>query len=669
MAKITKVSVSPGVFWVEVPEAGAYVLCGCPADSVKHLMKRGLVVPTERDGVHFETGPNVILLSDVTMQNGAFANLAEFPVLQMLYRQGMILPNHPNNTGARPMLVGSHEQVRAQMDYIYRGNYGLVSEEEMRAAGLSDAEASAMMRLKLKFAYGKIRSSEELLDLRIIGDNAVDILGGVTVRRLSLNMFEFAYAGERVQVDLNLAPTEAYEAAYPLGYHQIGREYFAVVHSGQGDGWDVNRPTMSSMLMFQGRVYLIDAGPNILHSLNALGVSVSGIEGIFHTHAHDDHFCGLTSLMRSDHKLKYYAAPAVRASVEKKLSALLSWDQSEFEKFFEVCDLIVGEWNDIAGLGVRPVWSPHPVETTIFTFRANGPERPYLYGHFADIVSLDTLEQMRTDDATKPGVSLELCQTVKQEYLKRTDLKKLDIGGGLIHGAAEDFRGDESEKIVLAHVARDLTDEEKEIGSGAAFGMTDTLVASHQDYIRRRAESYLSSYFPEVPLYEIDVLLNNPIETWNPETIVLRAGSETPSVYLVLTGNMEMLHSESGVRSMISVGGLVGEDYAIAAAPVRETYRAVSYVQTLVIPSRIYHEFVTRCGIFPGLEGMRDCRKFLMHNWLFGDSISYSVTNRLVRAVESRQADAGSTLAPSQVAGLSLIRSGVAMFCSWKTRT
>ena len=105
-----KLRVTNGVFWVEIPEADLRVLCGCPADAVKHLIVSGLVAPTERAGVRCETGPNAILLSDLPVQGGTFANLAEFPVLQMLYRQGMMLPGHPNNDGRRPMLIGIGDQ-------------------------------------------------------------------------------------------------------------------------------------------------------------------------------------------------------------------------------------------------------------------------------------------------------------------------------------------------------------------------------------------------------------------------------------------------------------------------------------------------------------------------------------------------------------------------------
>ncbi len=91
MARLRKVHVATGVSWVERPTWGSMSSAAVPADAVKHLMRRGLIVETERDGVTFETGPNAILLSDVMLQNGAFCNLAEFPVLQMLYRQGSIL--------------------------------------------------------------------------------------------------------------------------------------------------------------------------------------------------------------------------------------------------------------------------------------------------------------------------------------------------------------------------------------------------------------------------------------------------------------------------------------------------------------------------------------------------------------------------------------------------
>ena len=242
MAAIRKISVSTGIFWVEIPEADIRLLCGCPVDSVKHLLRMGLILSTEVNGTECQTGPNAILLSDLAVQNGRPCNRSEFPVLQMLYKQGMIVPGHPGNTGLRPLLMGSSAQVQAQMEYLFRGNYGLASHEELIEAGVAPAQAHELMRMKLAFAFGRIMPTEELIESLVVTRSPVDVRNGVTIRRLRTNVFEIAYLDERVEVDLNLAAGAAYECPYTLDKHVLTRDYFSVVHTGDGDGWDMNRP-------------------------------------------------------------------------------------------------------------------------------------------------------------------------------------------------------------------------------------------------------------------------------------------------------------------------------------------------------------------------------------------------------------------------------------------
>jgi len=632
MAKLRKIHVSKGLTWVEVPDVGLHVLCGCPADAVKHLMRRGLIVETEVNGVRFETGPNAILLSDVMLQNGTFCNLAEFPVLQMLYRQGMIIPGHPNNKGDKPMLVGLHEQVEAQLHYIYRGNYGLVNREEIIAAGATPELADELMAMKLKFAFGRIRHPKELIDAVDLGAEPVELKSGVWLRRLGLNFFEFRYEDEIVTVDLNLGPGETYDPPYPLGSHKVEREYFSVIHSGEGDGWDSNRPSMGSVVMFQGRIYLIDAGPNVQHSLTALGIGINEIEGIFHTHCHDDHFAGLTSLLRADRRLKYFATPLVRASVMKKLSALLGMEEETFAECFEVHDLVDDEWNDINGLEVKPLLSPHPVETSIFIFRSLWEGGYRSYAHFADIVSLDLLFKMVGEDG-QPGISRDFYEKVAADYATPADLKKLDIGGGMIHGVAEDFRDDTSNKILLAHTARPFTVAEKEIGSGAPFGTVDVIIWGNQDYVWRSAFESLRTYFPTTPHYELRVLLNCPIMTCNPETILVREGSEVPHIYLVITGTVEMIEAGTQVSGLLSAGAMVGEVAGIEGGYARKTYRASSFVQALKVSSSLYREFVRRNGLLGEVMALEERRNFLRSTWICAEALTEMTLNKLAKGM------------------------------------
>ncbi len=643
MSDLRCIQVTTGVYWVEAPEADLYVLCGCPADSVKHLMKQGLIHSVESPNVTYESGPNAILLSDVLIQNGQFSNLAEFPVLQMFYRQGMLLPNHPRNTGTKPILIGAENQVKAQMEYIYRGNYGLVNEEELKAAGVEDSLAQEMMGMKLRFAFGEIRATEDLLDKRIVGNQPVEIKNGVTLRRQQLNLFEFQYKNSSVEVNLNLEPHQSYGSPYSSGYHNIPREYFAVLHSGEGDGWDINRPTMSSIIMFQGRIYLVDAGPNLSHLLQALGIGVNEIEGLFHTHAHDDHFSGLPALLNSDHRIKYYATSLVRASVVKKLSALVDIAEEDFDYYFQVHDLEFDVWNDIDGLEVKPLFSPHPVETNIYLFRSLGAEGLRSYAHFADIISLDVLEGMVKKEDEDVGVSREFVERVKKDYFTPVDIKNLDIGGGLIHGQAQDFRQDPSRRILLSHTARPLTEEEKEIGSGAPFGTVEVLVPAHQIQLQRRAGAYLHSYFPSTQRYQIATLLNNPVVTFNPETILQMAGEPVKNVYLLLTGSVEVIQAGSGILNLLSAGALVGCTSVVGEKTAPKTYRALNFVNALQLPADFFQEFVHQNDLEADLQNLQAIRTFLQTTWLLGESLSFPIQNILAQHMRARNLPAGYT--------------------------
>lgn len=633
MAYIEKIHVSTGIYWVAIPEASLYLLCGCPADSVKHLMKRGLIVSGEKDGWSYETGPNAILLSDVLLQNGTFANMAEFPVLQMLYRQGTLIPNHPNNTGEKPLLIGAADQINAQMAYIHRGNYGLVSEEELRDTGLSSEEAHAMMRMKLSFAFGQIKHPRDLLDSRTIEDGCVEIKNDVFIERVSFNVFTIHYKGEAISVDLNLSLSDAYQAPYPLNDHLVNRDHFSIIHSGDGDGWDINRPTMSSVIFHQGKIYLVDAGPNVRMTLRALGIGINEVDGIFHTHAHDDHFAGLPAFMRSDRKIKYYAAPYVRSSVAKKLSALLSIDENRFEDFFIIEDLAVDRWTMIDGLEVRPLLSPHPVETAILQFRALGDDGYKTYGHYADIVSLDILQKMITDDPNKPGISQHFFDKVRADYLAPLDLKKIDIGGGMIHGQAHDFQNDPSQKIILSHTAHPLTPTQREIGSGAPFGTSDVLIPSYHDHTLHYAQAYLEQYLPEVPDHAIKALMNSEILTFNPETIMIKEGDHLNDLYLILTGSVESLNSTEELYGYLSAGSLVGEFNALNGSTATNTYRALTFTKTLKISIALYRQIIERYDLMADLITMMDRRIFLQKSRLFSNMLSYGIQNKIAAAL------------------------------------
>ena len=649
--------ITRGVFWIQVPEAGLYILCGCPGEVVKHMMRTGYISTVTDRGATYETGPNAILLSDLVMQNGGFANLAEFPVLQMLYRQGMKLPGHPNNTGAKPILIGSEQQVRAQMEYVYRGNYGLTSLEEILAAGVDPQSAEQMLRIKLKFAHGRIESTDSLVDTVVVGTQPVELRNGVRVCRLGLNHFQFSYRGNTTVVNLNLKPAEVYEAPYAPSFHEVPREELAVVHSGEGDGWDTHRQSMSSVLVSQGRIYLIDAHPNVLHTLEALGVDISEVEGIFHTHAHDDHFAGLPTLIQSGHRIKYFATPLVRASVQKKFAALLSVDEALFSRVFEIHDLAFGEWNDCGGLEVKPLYSPHPVETSLYLFRAMGEEGYRSYAHWADLSSFRVLDSMTGPDPQR-DVAEAFVDRVKHDYLICADLKKLDIGGGLIHGMVEDFRDDDSAKLLLAHVARPLDDAEMEIGSQSTFGAVDVLIPARQDYLRQRAYRLLCKLFPGISGERLSVLINSPVDRFNAGSILQKSGRPIEYVYMILSGSVSFIDAASGVHNRLANGSLLGKNAIFTFALAGGTGRAVSHVRVLRWSLPVIREFVKINGMTEHIKAMLDGIGFLRETWLFGEQNSFAAQHSIAKAMRPLSLSPGEELDLGNECGFRVIRRG-----------
>ncbi|OQY34707.1 MAG: hypothetical protein B6241_03975 [Spirochaetaceae bacterium 4572_59] len=620
------VKVTTGLFWLEIPEKNFYLMCGCPMDSIKHLTNKALIRPLQNRTAYTESGPNAILLSDRPVQNGYFCNMAEFPILHMMYKQGMSLPGHPGNTGDKPRIIGTENQLRAQKDYIFRGNYGLASKDEFRQAGCSDERTEELWRLKMKFSYNKILDPEELIETTVIHTEVVELKPGIFLERKGMNLYSLSCDGESLDINLNIDKEERYEAPYKLDYHNISREYFSIVHMGEGNGWDNKRPCMGSIIIFKGKIYMIDAGPNIEYSLNALGLSVNDVEGIFHTHIHDDHFSGLTYLLMADHKIKYFAAPMVMETTRKKLSALMREDESILDDLFDLWPLKSDEWNMHDGLEIKPVFSPHPVETTILYFRVKTVDGYKSYAHLADIVCKKILESFISEDP-KTGITKDLFDKVWTGYHEKADIKKIDVGGGFVHGNSDDFIDDPSETLLLSHKDQALSTREKEIGESRAFGAQDILIPARKDYRSIHARMVLKDYFPEVDDSDLDVLLVNTYKKYKVGDCLAKKGELLQSITLILFGVVDYIsgNKKEGSRKEhfeMTSGTLIGINSSICGKKTIGSYHASSCIETLSIPVDIMLFFLKKHNL---LETLRDNNKIvqdLRRSYLFGSRIS-----------------------------------------------
>jgi hemerythrin len=484
------------------------------------------------------------------------------------------------------------------------------------------------------------------VEIRAVDADAVEIAPGCVVHRKGFNRYEFICSGRSVEVDLTLGPGEEFEPTYSLPVRNARREAFSVIHVGEGDGWDVTRPCMGSIVCGGGMFYLVDAGPHITRSLDALGMSAAEVEGIFHSHSHDDHFAGLTSLVRTDRRLKYYAVPWVRASVQKKLAALMRIDEDRFSRFFDVHDLVPGEWNRVGALEVKPVYSPHPVETTVFFFRAGEGADSRTYAHLADIASVDVLSKLAASEGHPPALTEASRIAFLRELNRPVDVKKIDVGGGLIHGNAADFLADRSGRILLSHGVPEFPGDHTARVTTVGFGESDVLISGGaQEYFARTALSCLASLFPRCPRAEIETLALCPTVEIAAGGLVYPPGKRNHDLRLIVGGMAEEIDPATGKTRRLGVGALAGDYSLHDAQMVGPPCRARGAVTALSIPARAYKEFLSRNG---GVGACREPAAF--HDVLslcpaFSSIETASVLHRISASIEERRVLQGSVAA------------------------
>lgn len=317
----------------------------------------------------------------------------------------------------------------------------------------------------------------------------------------------------------------------------------------------------------------------------------------------------------------------------------MSIKENNFSNFFEICDMPFDEWTNVDGLHVMPVYSPHPVETNCFIFKAEWANDDKTYIHLADTTSFEVLDRMAgqgKNPAAKPAISVAKCEKIKQLYLQKAHLKKIDVGGGMIHGNASDFKEDTSHKIVLAHTNKPLTMQQREIGSSAAFGMVDVLIPANHfyNYTLEAAFNYLCFYFPNAPLYDIHYLLNHPIQNFNVGSILFKKDNVSDCVYLLLTGAVEYTDSAQGRQHTFYAGSLIGFYAGYLGKNALETYWAASNLQVLRLPADAYNEFVLRNNLYAELKKLEDYILFLQETWLFGEVVSFPILTKIARLMQ-----------------------------------
>jgi ribonuclease Z len=152
---------------------------------------------------------------------------------------------------------------------------------------------------------------------------------------------------------------------------------------GSGNAFGAEGRAFSSFLL-NGR-YLFDCGPTVLQQLRKAGVSHTGIDAVFISHFHADHFFGLPFLfLASRYEGRTRDITIVGPpGIEERTAGLMSLgyphllDEAPFDvRFVEVSD---GYCENISGLNLAAARVDHVEQLVCFAYRAEPQGRSVVY--------------------------------------------------------------------------------------------------------------------------------------------------------------------------------------------------------------------------------------------------------------------------------------------------
>ena len=88
---------------------------------------------------------------------------------------------------------------------------------------------------------------------------------------------------------------------------------------------------------------------------------------------------------------------------------------------------------------------------------------------------------------------------------------------------------------------------------------------------------------------------------------------------------------------MISAGGLISEYSDRQGKPSASTYHTVSYVSALKLTQASYLGFIRQNGLEDEINRLLGYREALEQTWLFGETISPPVQNKIAKSMKMRE--------------------------------
>ena len=396
---------------------------------------------------------------------------------------------------------------------------------------------------------------------------------------------------------------------------------------------------------------------NVSYLLDKISVSPTEIDAVIFTHNHDDHIGELSMLLQMDKKVTVICPKIIWKSILLKASKMFDMSIDELAEYFDYRPIRYGKENeyDYSGLRIEAHPSIHPVPCAIYRIRGIVDQEWKTYSHLSDILHFERCQQLIQEGY----LDQKRFDAYREFLLAPVTVKKVDVGGGVVHGSWKDFTKDTSEHIVLAHIQQERLEDEATVMvgqvavAGSTRNMSERVAHTYQDKYRERALKYLGDYlFALMEGSQIDgdqirdylrILADNEIRLIQPNTPFLKMGEQSTFVDMIISGvgSVWVQINNSIIKvANVQAGDLIGDIGALQEVLRTASIRADTYMYVLRIPGPLFREIAILLEIFiPDGEGVlqkiwRD-RIIVQGSGLFGDYVPVYHQNKIAQhAVE-----------------------------------
>lgn len=462
-----------------------------------------------------------------------------------------------------------------------------------------------------KIPGGRLRL-KHMVEFFFFDENGSVEVDNYTVTSLGRSRYRFSRAGEAQECEFR---TSREASPLPLANQDEAEHFFTppvfgITVIGSGHGFDADSKTAGFILWIHGKGILVDPPVDSTIWMKQNKVNTRLIGDLILTHCHADHDSGTLQKVLEEGRIRVHSTETVMNSFVAKYSALTGLKAWEFRTLFEFRPLMIGARCTIAGARFLFKYNLHPIPTLGFEVELEGKSFYYscdtLYDPdiIADWHQKGVLSKERMEDLLDVPWQSSL-------ILHEAGIPPIHTPISVLAALPEDVK----KNMSLVHVSESAIPP----GSGlkiATPGTENTLeiqVPTPQKSLAYKILDVVCNIdlFSDMKFEKaLDCLAITHHCVYDAGEVFIKRGTYGDKFYMILSGEVEVLHESLPRRIFFSRYDYIGETAIILNKPRNADIVTRTRTELLYIDKEDFLRFVRDTPLPAMLKRLDENRSF-----------------------------------------------------------